>query len=101
MASELLTVQEAAERLKLNPQTVRRWIRRGLLPGTKIGRKEWRIREGDLERCLGAGAPDLAERSAAVGRILSLRQRIAPRLKSREVDEIMAESRRELEARRA
>jgi len=101
MTSELLTVDEVAARLKLNPQTVRRWIRRGLLPGTRIGRKEWRIRETDLARYLAPAAPSgRGERHAAVQRILDLRRRLGARLSSRDVDEIIAESRRELEARR-
>lgn len=39
---ELLTVEEVAAYLKMNPQVVRRWLREKKLPGVKIG-KEWRI----------------------------------------------------------
>lgn len=38
MGSDVMTIQELAEYLKLNPQTVYRKFRRGELPGVKIGR---------------------------------------------------------------
>jgi len=34
-----LTVADVAERLKLNPQTVRNWIDRGELPAYHVGRR--------------------------------------------------------------
>lgn len=48
-AATYLTVREAAERLRMAPQTVYRWCRAGRLPALKIG-KEWRIPTGELER---------------------------------------------------
>lgn len=51
-----LTVGEAAERLRLKPDTVRRWIRQGRIPGLKIGHI-LRIREEDLERLLAGEMP--------------------------------------------
>ena len=33
----LLTVQEVAERLRINPETVRRWLRQGKLEGVMLG----------------------------------------------------------------
>jgi excisionase family DNA binding protein len=38
MPSEVMTVEELAEYLKLDPQTVYRRFRRGQLPGVRIGR---------------------------------------------------------------
>lgn len=35
--SELWTVAEVAEYLRLNPETVRRWIREGRLEAVKLG----------------------------------------------------------------
>jgi excisionase family DNA binding protein len=32
-----LTVPQAARRVRRNPETVRRWIREGRLPATKVG----------------------------------------------------------------
>jgi len=45
---QLLTVEEAAAHLRLNPQTVYRLLRAGKLPGVKVGR-QWRVRLVDLE----------------------------------------------------
>lgn len=36
------TVTETAERLKVSPWTVRRWISEGVLEGFRLGR-EWRV----------------------------------------------------------
>ncbi len=38
MPTEVMTVQELAEYLKLDPQTIYRRFRRGELPGVKIGK---------------------------------------------------------------
>ncbi len=43
----LLSIDEAAEKLKTHPETVRRFIRDGQLAGVKMGRN-WRVRESDL-----------------------------------------------------
>ena len=100
MPSELLTVQEAAQRLKVNPQTVRRWARIGLLPAAKAGRKEWRISAADLESHFAAAdAAHAQRRSAAVETILALRERLRNRGIS--VSGLIAESRGALERRGA
>ena len=52
MADELLTVDQASERLQLHPDTVRRLLREGQLPGRKIGARQWRIPEGKLKAFL-------------------------------------------------
>lgn len=55
-----LTVNQVAELLQLSPLTVRDWIRSGLLPHVKVGRRTYRIDRDDLERWLrtqkGGGA---------------------------------------------
>lgn len=45
---KLLTVEEAAEALRVTVVTVQRYIRAGKLPAAKLG-KAWRISERDLE----------------------------------------------------
>jgi excisionase family DNA binding protein len=48
-----LTVAEVAERLKVYPGTVKRWLREGKLVGVALGdRAGWRIAESDLEEFL-------------------------------------------------
>jgi excisionase family DNA binding protein len=48
---ELLTVQQVAEYLQLNPATVRKWLREGRLAGIHFGGVAgWRIRREDLQR---------------------------------------------------
>lgn len=60
---ELLTPEEAAQYLRVNPQTIYRLLRRGRLPGAKIGH-QWRIRKSDLDSFLrGQGAEQLAGRA--------------------------------------
>lgn len=47
--NELMNAEEAAKFLKLQPETVTRWAREGLLPAAKLG-KEWRfVRQHLLE----------------------------------------------------
>ncbi|WP_127480587.1 helix-turn-helix domain-containing protein [Nocardioides pantholopis] len=37
-SDDFLTVPEVAQRLRVNPATVRRWIEAGTIPAVKIGR---------------------------------------------------------------
>lgn len=46
MDDPLLTVEEVAERLKVHPESVRRWLRAGTLTGHRVTRRAgWRIPE--------------------------------------------------------
>ena len=46
----LLTVVEVADYFRVEPESVRRWLREGKLLGINLGRGPgWRIRLGDLE----------------------------------------------------
>lgn len=56
----LVTVEEAAQRLKLKPDTVRIAIRRGTIPGVKLGRRV-RIAEEVLDAIERVGHPDLTK----------------------------------------
>ena len=53
-SDRLLTVAEAAERLRLNPETIRRWLRDERLNGVWLGSDKagWRISESDLDAFL-------------------------------------------------
>jgi excisionase family DNA binding protein len=60
VTNDLLTVEAAAERLKLHTRTVLRFIREGRLKAAKVG-KQYRIRGADLDALAGitpsAGLP--------------------------------------------
>ena len=47
--SELLTIQEVADYLRLSRTTVWRWCKSGELPASKVGRG-WRIRKSDVDK---------------------------------------------------
>jgi excisionase family DNA binding protein len=51
-----MTVQEVADVLKLNQQTVRNWIDRGELPAVRVGQRRVRIRQSDLDAFIASGA---------------------------------------------
>ena len=57
---DLLTVEEVAQRLKLNPSTIRRLLREGVLRGSKVGKRQWRVQSRDLEAYLGQRSNDIA-----------------------------------------
>jgi excisionase family DNA binding protein len=62
-----LTVPEVAERLRVKPDAVRRWIRLGrlrahMLGGTKTG---YRVSEADLEHFIQRSATDRKRKAAA------------------------------------
>jgi excisionase family DNA binding protein len=48
----MLTVPEAARRIRRNPETVRRWIREGRLRCTKVG-TQYLVEEADLDAVAG------------------------------------------------
>ena len=51
----LLTPEEVAEILRLRrPETVREWLRDGLLPGVRVGRL-WRVDSKALDEWIEAG----------------------------------------------
>ena len=63
-AERLLTVDEVAERLRVAPETVRRWLRAGRLKGTRLGgtKAGYRVAEADVRAFLERGDPQDAGR---------------------------------------
>jgi excisionase family DNA binding protein len=59
----LLTVKEAAARLRVSDRTVFTWLRSGQLRGLKAGRK-WRIPAAEVQAFLERSAGLIAQRSA-------------------------------------
>lgn len=53
---EWLTPRQVADRLKVNEDVVRRWLRDGRLRGSFIGRV-WRVGDGDLAAFMDAHVP--------------------------------------------
>ena len=53
--SEVLTLDEAAARLKVRPATMRLYARKQIVPGVKLG-KHWRFRADDLPCSISAQA---------------------------------------------
>jgi excisionase family DNA binding protein len=51
---EWLSVADVAAELGMHPSTVRKWANDGLLPGMRIGRRQWRFRRSAL-RALESG----------------------------------------------
>jgi excisionase family DNA binding protein len=52
-AEEFLTVSEVAYRLKVDPETVRVWLRSGKLRGSRLSRAAgWRVAESEVARLL-------------------------------------------------
>lgn len=51
---EFLLPEEAAEQLRVNTETVMRWLRDGKMRGAKLpGRGMWRIPKTEIDRILG------------------------------------------------
>ena len=46
--SELLTLEEAAAKVKVKPRTLHGWLQKGKLAGVKVG-KQWRVPAENLE----------------------------------------------------
>ena len=51
------TVKEVAERLKVQPRTVRKMIAEGELPAFKV-RDEWRVRQRDIDTFIAKHFPE-------------------------------------------
>jgi excisionase family DNA binding protein len=62
---ELLTVDEAAKRLKLHSVTIRNMLRAGTIKGMKLGPQQWRIPESSLQDFIDVrmGKPAASEKA--------------------------------------
>jgi len=55
MAERMLTPDDAAELLQVAPNTVRGWLRKGVIKGTKVGDgRLWRISESTINEFVKA-----------------------------------------------
>ena len=69
---QLLTVTEVAERVRVSPELVRRWLREGRLRGVRLGgtRLGWRIPKSELERFLSAAGLATVEAEETTRRVV-------------------------------
>jgi PTS system nitrogen regulatory IIA component len=51
MEERLLTIDDVAEFLQVNPMTIYAWVRDGKIPAFKIG-KVWRFKKEEIEKWL-------------------------------------------------
>lgn len=65
--SRLLTVAEVSQRTGFTAGAVRDWIKRSLLAAVRVG-KEYRIREGELEKLIEGKATAAVSVSKRIGR---------------------------------
>ncbi len=64
---DYLTVDEVAERLRVHPRTVKRWLAEGTLRGKLLGdRAGWRIAEDDMRRFMEPDSGDQDDERATV-----------------------------------
>ena len=49
---DLLTTEEVATELRVSRETVRHWLRTGVLSGRHVGPRTWRVKRADLVRFL-------------------------------------------------
>jgi len=57
---ELLTVEEASTRLRVHPESLRRWLREGRITGYRLSRRAgWRVPVGEIQRVLEEGLADV------------------------------------------
>jgi excisionase family DNA binding protein len=51
--TDIMTLEEVAKYLKLQPQTVYKWAQEGQIPGAKLG-KEWRFRRAIVDEWINS-----------------------------------------------
>ena len=62
---KMLTVEEVAQRMRVNEKTVRTWIASGELPAFPIGKRGYRISESDLHVFVEARKKRLQKQAGA------------------------------------
>jgi len=99
---ELLTIQEAADYLRVCEKTLYRWLRAGKIRGYRAGR-QWRLRRSDLDAWLLAQQnhrPTREGPGAILARLRELRRRnrelLGREVSAEELRQWIDEGRREL-----
>jgi excisionase family DNA binding protein len=55
--TDVMTTEDVAEYLQLNPETVRVWARQGRIPAAKVAGGHWRFLRDEVEEWLRSGCP--------------------------------------------
>jgi len=71
MSTDLYSVDQVAERLGLNPRTIRAYIREGKLEASRVG-KQYRITEAAVRALLGPSAAPAAPLRADASTVVEL-----------------------------
>jgi len=49
-SQDILTLQDVCAYLRVHEMTIYRWVKAGILPGSKIGGR-WRFKKSHIEKC--------------------------------------------------
>lgn len=96
--ARVFTVDQAAEYLHVTPYTIRKWLRKGRIPGRKIGRL-YRILEAELQALLRAPAEDVPELPESEEVARARREEALEQERCRKLEEWKGLSREEKERR--
>ena len=83
---DYLTSEQIAQALRVTPQTIRNWIKRGDLPAERYGHV-FRVRKKDFEAFAGA-RPDSARTAEARGDVWSRDGGVPPRRRRRRTQSV-------------
>lgn len=92
----ILTVEQAAEKMQVKPNTIRQWLKQGKIPGRKFGRI-YRIPEDELEKTTAGAQVEQPQMDEEARRefVRSLRGKYA-RL-GRTLDDFLAEKQEDID----
>jgi len=91
--AQILTVEQAAEKLQMSAKVVRDYMRLGKMPGCKVGRA-WRVVDTDLERWISTGQPGRPKRVSLLGLLAHVEDLSSEDFARRKQEDIAIENRR-------
>jgi excisionase family DNA binding protein len=97
-AEDYITSEQVAQALKVTPQTIRNWIRKGALPAEKYGHV-FRIRREDFEAFAGTRVDGATAQTG--GDVWSAQNAVLPRRRARSPHSVWDEAGAALPRRRS